>query len=185
MDLSVYLADVTGHLFSANSISNYLKSQRLVLQPKTILEYLDYLTNAFLLQRVKPADLKGKELLKVGEKYYFEDLGIRHAICPFRADDMGQVLENLVCHQLSVSGYSLNTGRSGNKEIDFVATKDGEKHYIQVALTMTEEKTRQREFGNLLDIQDNYPKTVITLDNIEGASYSGIRQTPIRKFLLE
>jgi predicted AAA+ superfamily ATPase len=183
-DLTTYLADTAGHLFSANGISKYLKSQRMDIQPKTILEYLNFLTNAFLVQRVKPVNMQGKSILRIGEKYYFEDLGIRHAIRPFRASDIGQVLENLVFQHLQIGGYSVAIGRNDDREIDFVAEKAGEKTYIQVATTVADVQTAEREFGNLLKIKDNYPKMVITLDNIEGASYQGILQIPVRKFLL-
>ena len=184
-DLATYLADTAGHLFSANGISKYLKSQRIDMLPKTILEYLNYLTNAFLVQRVKPVDLEGKNLLRIGEKYYFEDLGIRHAIRPFRASDIGQVLENMVFQHLQISGYSVAIGRNEDKEIDFVAEKAGERIYIQVATSIAEPQTAEREFGNLLKIKDNYPKIVVTLDNIAGTSYQGIEQIPIRRFLLK
>jgi len=184
-DLTVYLADTVGKLFSANKISNYLKSQRIDIQPKTIIEYLNYLSNAFLVQRIRPAYLQGKELLRVGEKYYFEDLGIRHAIRPFRANDIGQVLENIVCQHLLISGYSLSVGRNADREIDFVAEKNGERLYVQVAATLLEPQTREREFGNLMEIKDNYPKVVVTLDSQEGVSFQGIRQIPVRRFLLQ
>jgi predicted AAA+ superfamily ATPase len=151
---------------------------------ETFLEYLHFLTNAFLVQRVKPIDLQGKSLLRIGEKYYFEDLGIRHAIRPFRASGIGQVLENLVFQHLQIGGYSVSIGRNEDREIDFVAEKAGERVYIQVATTVAEPQTAEREFGNLLKIKDNYPKMLITLDNMEGASYQGIRQIPVRKFLL-
>jgi predicted AAA+ superfamily ATPase len=183
-DLAIYLADTAGHLFSANGISKYLKSQRVDIQPKTILEYLNFLTNAFLVQRVKPVDLQGRNILRIGEKYYFEDLGIRHAIRPFRTGDIGQVLENLVFRHLQTGGYSVAIGRNDDREIDFVAEKTGERVYIQVATTIIHAQTAEREFGNLLKIKDNYPKMVVTLDNIEGVSYQGIRQIPVRKFLL-
>jgi predicted AAA+ superfamily ATPase len=184
-DLTLYLAGTVGNLFSANRISDYLKSQRMEILPKTILEYLNYLSNAFLVQRIRPTDLQGKQLLRIGEKYYFEDLGIRHAIRPFHANDIGRVLENVVCHHLSLCGYSLSIGKNNDKEIDFIAEKNGERIYIQVATILLEEKTREREFGNLLAIKDNYPKMVVTLDNTEGVSFQGIVQVPIRKFLLE
>jgi predicted AAA+ superfamily ATPase len=184
-DLALYLADTIGHLFSANRISEYLKSQRIDLQPKIILEYLNYLASGFLVRRISPTEIHGKKLFRIGEKYYFEDLGIRHAIRPFRADDIGQVLENLVCHHLAACGYVIAIGRNGDKEIDFIAEKSGERLYIQVATTILEPKTKEREFGNLLEIKDNYPKMLITLDTIEGVSYQGIKQIPIRKFLLE
>lgn len=184
-DLTLCLADTIGSLFSANKISEYLKSQRVDLLPKTILEYLTYLDNAYFVKRLRPADIQGKRQFQIGEKYYFEDLGIRHAIRPFRPNDIAQVLENVVCHHLLVNGYSLSIGRDGDKEIDFVAERNGEKVYVQVAYSVMEAKTHDREFGNLLAIKDNYPKMVITMDEIEGVSYEGIKQVPIRKFLLE
>lgn len=184
-DLTVYLADTIGNLFSANKISEHLKSQRIDMLPKTILEYLTYLSNAYFVRRVRPMDIQGKKQFQIGEKYYFEDLGIRNAIRPFRATDIGQVLENVVCHHLLVSGYTLYIGRDGAKEVDFVAERGGEKLYVQVAYSVVDPKTHEREFGNLLAIQDNYPKIVVTMDELEGASYQGIAQVPIRKFLLD
>lgn len=184
-DLTIYLADTIGNLFSANKISEYLKSQRVDLPPKTILEYLTYLNNAYFVKRLRPADIQGKRQFQIGEKYYFEDLGIRHAIRPFRPNDIGQVLENIVCHHLLVNGYNLSVGRDGDREIDFVGEKDGEKIYVQVAYSVMDPKTHEREFGNLLAIKDNYPKMVITMDELEGSSYEGIKQIPIRKFLRE
>ena len=183
-DLILYLADTIGCLFSANKISEYLKSQRVDVQPKNILQYLNFLSNAFLIQQIRPADVHGKKIFRIGEKYYFEDLGIRHAIRPFQANDIGQVLENVVCQHLLINGYAVSIGRSGSKEIDFVAEKRGERTYIQVATSLIEPQTREREFGNLHEIKDNYPKMVVTLDNMEGASFLGIQQIPIRKFLL-
>lgn len=183
-DLTVYLADTIGNLFSANKISEYLKSQRVELPPKTILEYLNYLNNAYFVKRLRPFDIQGKRQFQIGEKYYFEDLGIRHAIRPFKANDIAQVLENIVCHHLLVHGYNLSIGRDGDKEIDFVGEKNGEKIYIQVAYSVMDPKTYEREFGNLLAIKDNYPKMVITMDEIEGNSNEGIKQIPIRNFLL-
>nr|WP_129735493.1 ATP-binding protein [Parabacteroides goldsteinii] len=184
-DLTIYLADTIGNLFSANKISEYLKSQRVDLPPKTILEYLTYLNNAYFVKRLRPSDIQGKRQFQIGEKYYFEDLGIRHAIRPFKPNDIGQVLENVVCHHLLVNGYDLSVGRDGEKEIDFVGEKDGEKIYVQVAYSVMDPKSHQREFGNLLAIKDNYPKMVITMDELEGSSYEGIKQIPVRKFLQE
>lgn len=183
-DLTVYLADTIGNLFSANKISEYLKSQRVDMLPKTILEYLTYLNSAYFVRRIRPMDIQGKKQFQIGEKYYFEDLGIRNAIRPFRATDIGQVLENVVCHHLLVCGYALYIGRDGDKEVDFVAERNGEKLYVQVAYSVIDPKTHEREFGNLLAIQDNYPKIVVTMDEVEGVSYQGIEQVPVRKFLL-
>lgn len=184
-DLTLYLADTIGNLFSANKISEYLKSQRVDLLPKTILEYLTYLDNAYFVKRIRPIDIQGKKQFQIGEKYYFEDLGIRHAIRPFRANDIGQVLENMICHHFLTYGYTLSIGRIGDKEIDFVAERNGERTYIQVACSVMEPKAHEREFGNLLEIKDNYPKIVVTMDEVQGVSYEGILLIPVRKLLLE
>lgn len=184
-DLTLYLADSIGHLFSANRISEYLKSQRIELPPKTILEYLSFLDNAFFVKRIKQIDIQGKKHFQVGEKYYFEDLGIRHSIRPFKANDISQVLENIVCHHLLVYGYQVSIGRDNTKEIDFVAERAGERIYLQVAYTVVDPKVREREFGNLLAIKDQYPKMVVTMDEIVGVSEQGIQQFPIRRFLQE
>lgn len=183
-DLTVYLADTIGNMFSSSRISEYLKSQKIDLTPKMILEYLGYLENAFFVRRVRPVDIQGKKQFRIGEKFYFEDLGIRHVIRPFRPDDIGQVLENVVYHHLMLRGYTVSIGRDGDREVDFVAERDGEKLYIQVAASVMEQKTWEREYGNLLEIRDNYPKIVVTLDPLEGASFQGIRQIPVRRFLL-
>ena len=113
-------------------------------------------------------DMLGKKQFQIGEKYYFEDLGIRNAIRSFRVTDIGQVLENVVCHHLLVCGYTLCIGRDRDKEVDFVAERNGEKLYVQVAYSVIDSKIHEREFGNLLAIPDNYPKIVVTMDELEG-----------------
>lgn len=113
-------------------------------------------------------DMLGKKQFQIGEKYYFEDLGIRNAIRSFRVTDIGQVLENVVCHHLLVCGYTLCIGRDRDKEVDFVAERNGEKLYAQVAYSVMDSKIHEREFGNLLAIPDNYPKIVVTMDELEG-----------------
>lgn len=184
-DLTVFLADNIGCLLSANRITDYLKSQQVTVSSKQMLEYLGYLTNAFMVDCIKRTDIKGKKIFEIGEKYYFEDLGIRHALVPFRRDDIGKVMENLVCHQLFVDGYNVHIGKLHDKEIDFVAEKNGERIYIQVAYQITSEKTQERELGNLLTIADNYPKIIITMDELETATTKGIIYTSLRKWLVD
>ena len=104
-------------------------------------------------------------------------------IRPFRPDDIGQVLENVVHHHLMVRGYTVHVGRDGDREVDFVAERDGEKLYIQVAASVMEQKTWEREYGNLLEIRDNYPKIVVTEDAFIGNSYEGIKHYSICDFL--
>lgn len=142
-----------------------------------------YLSNAFLVHRVKRYDLIGKRIFEIGEKYYFENLGIRNVIIGYRQTDRAKLLENLVYNHLLYRGYTVKVGNWGTQEIDFVGEKDNERIYVQVALRIDDETTAQREFGNLLKIQDNYPKFVVTADGFSGNSHEGIRIWPIRDFL--
>jgi len=184
-DLTTYMADNIGTAFSATRISMYLRSQRIDLSTKVILEYLQYLESAFILKRVKRADIKGKKIFEISEKYYFEDLGIRNSLVGYKPTDFGRILENIVYQHLIYKGYKVFIGKLDEKEIDFVAEQDGERVYIQVTTYMTEEKTREREFGNLLEIKDNYPKLVVSMEDTDGGSYKGIQQMNIRKFLTQ
>lgn len=184
-NLLQFLADNTGGLFSAKKISDYLKSQKINIQSKTILEYLDYIESVFFVDRVKRAEIGGKKIFEIGDKYYFEDLGMRHGLVPFNQKDINKVLENLVYHHLKLNRYEIYIGKSGVKEIDFIAEKPGKKIYIQVAYLIPDEKVHEREFGNLLEIQDNYTKYVITMDETASGNYKGIEHWNIRKFLME
>lgn len=180
-----FLAENIGNLFSAKNISDFLKSQHSTVSVNQIQSYTEYLSNAFLIHRVERYDLIGKRVFEIGEKYYFENLGIRNIVIGYRVTDRAKILENLVYNHLLCKGYEVRIGYYGDKEIDFIAEKNGEKRYIQVALKIDNEKTAEREFGNLLKIQDNYPKIVITEDTFEGNSYEGIQHCPIRSFLME
>lgn len=180
-----FLSENIGNLFSAKNISDYLKSQHSTVSVNQIQNYTEYLSNAFLLHRVERYDLIGKRIFEIGEKYYFENMGIRNIIIGYRITDKGKILENLVYNHLLYKGYEVKVGSYGDKEIDFIGEKNGEKLYIQVALKIDSEKTAEREFGNLLKIQDNYPKIVVTEDAFEGNSYEGIRHCSIRQFLVE
>ena len=183
--LVLFLADNTGSLFSSKRISDFLKSQHIKLAPNQIQTYIDYLSNAFLIQRVERYDLIGKRIFEIGEKYYFENLGIRHALWGYRPEDMGKILENAVFNQLLFKGWEIKTGKLNSEEIDFVCEKEGEKMYIQVALRLNDENTVKREFGNLLKIGDNYIKKVITMDVFSGNTYQGIEHSHIREFLMQ
>lgn len=179
-----FLADNTGSIFSAKSISDFLKSQSINISSNQIQIYASYLTNAFLVHKVERYDLIGKRIFAVGEKYYFENLGLRNSIAGYKPKDAGKILENLVFNHLLYMGFGIKTGAMGTNEVDFVCEKRAEKLYIQVALQLNEESTIQREFGNLLKIQDNYPKWVITNDKFYGNSYEGIKHIYIRDFLM-
>lgn len=182
--LVVFLADNTGSLFSAKKISDFLKSQRINVAANQVQTYIEYLTNSFIISKVKRYDIKGKQVFEIGEKYYFENLGIRHGIWGYRPNDRAKIIENIVYNHLVYKEYKVNVGVIHPFEIDFVCEKNGEKLYIQVALTLNDEKTFEREFGNLQKIKDNYPKMLITLDNFEGNTIEGVQHQSLINFLL-
>lgn len=178
-----YLADNTGSLVSAKRISDFLKSQNIKLSPNIVLDYLSFLSSAFFVFKVRRSDVAGKKIFEIGEKYYFEDLGLRHSLVGYKQLDINKILENLVFLHLKTSGYKITVGKLKDKEIDFVCTRGGEKLYVQVAYLIDSQKIIDREFGNLLKIEDNYPKLVVSMDEVVGDKYKGIEQVNIRKFL--
>jgi predicted AAA+ superfamily ATPase len=180
-----FLADNTGQLFSAKKISDYLKSQQINISVSQIINYLDYLANTFLIQKVKRMDIAGKKIFEIGEKFYFQDLGLRHTINGYKPNDIAKILENAVFKHLLYCGYDVKIGQINDLEIDFVCERGGEKLYVQVAYILQDEKTMVREFENLLKINDNYPKIVVSTDEFSGNTYEGIKHLPIRKFLTE
>lgn len=184
-NLVSFLADNTGNLLSALNIHNYLKSQRQNMPVQTILNYLSALENAFYVYKVKRADVSGLKIFEVGEKYYFEDLGLRNALrsYDFRSD-VNKLMENVVFLHLISNNYNVYIGKAGTKEIDFMAERDGERIYLQVTYMLTDKQTVEREFGNLMAIKDQYPKMVVTMDEINaGSGFKGIRQVHLRDFL--
>ena len=185
-NLIEFLADNTGNLFSANNISNYMKSQRTSVSTQAVLNYLKPLANAFFVHKVTRYDIAGLKIFEVGEKYYFEDIGIRNCIRGFdRMKDINKVMENAVYLHLIRSGFRVYVGQLGKSEIDFVAQKDGKTIYIQVAYLLADENTINREFGNLAKISDNYRKYVVTMDEYNsGSNYYGIEQLHLKDFLL-
>ena len=181
--LIVFLADNIGNIFSAKRISDFLKSQQTNTSPNQIQQYTEQLANSFLLHKVSRYDIKGRRIFEIGEKYYFENTGIRNILIGYRPDELGKVLENAVYNHLLYKGWEVKVGIFERYEIDFVCQRNGESMYIQVALRLDEQKTIEREFGNLLHINDNYPKYVITNDQFSGNSYQGIQHINIRDFL--
>lgn len=181
--LTLFLASNIGNLFSAKKISDFLKSQRTKSSVPQVQNYVEHLTNAFLIHKVKRYDIEGKRFFEVGEKYYFENLGIRNALIGYRPQDMGKLLENTIFNHLKIAGFDVKVGGLGTQEIDFIAERNAERLYIQAALSIHDEATVQREFGNLLKIQDNYPKYVVTLDDFQGNSYEGIICLNVREFI--
>ncbi|MCG7657913.1 ATP-binding protein [Wielerella bovis] len=183
--LTQFLASNIGNLFSAKKISDFLKSQRISASTTQVQNYAEYLENAFLIYKIKRYDIEGKRIFEIGEKYYFEDLGLRNALIGYRAQDRGKLLENAIFNHLQIAGYDVKIGGLNSQEIDFVAEKNGERIYVQATLTINEEKTLEREFGNLLKIQDNYPKYVVTMDEFDGNTFQGINCLSLRAFLLK
>lgn len=181
--LVFFLASNTGSIFSAKKISDFLKSQKINIASNQVQLYIQHLVNAFLIHQVKRYDIVGKRLFEIGEKYYFENLGIRNALWGYRLEDRAKILENVVYNHLLILGYSVEVGVLNELEIDFVAEKNGEKIYLQVALSLLEDKTIEREFGNLQKIKDNYPKMVVTLDVFSGNTMEGIIVLDVRSFL--
>lgn len=179
-----FLASNIGSLFSSKKISDFLKSQNIKLAPNQVNIYIQYLIDSFIIHKVERYDIVGKRIFEISEKYYFENLGIRNGIWGYKPDDKGKILENVIYNHLLVNGYKVFVGTLNPEEIDFVAEKNGEKMYIQAALTLTEEKTIEREFGNLLKIKDQYTKLVVTYDAFSGNSYEGIKALSLRRFLL-
>lgn len=182
--LVVFLAAHTGSIFSAKKISDFLKSQRINMAPNQVQTYIQHLVNAFLVHKVARYDLVGKRVFEIGEKYYFENLGIRHGIWGYRLEDRGKIMENVVYNHLLFKGHKVQVGIQGNKEVDFIAEKGGEKMYVQVALSILEPDTMNREFGNLMNIPDNYPKKVVTMQAFSGNTVEGIETQDLRSFLM-
>lgn len=177
-----YLADNIGSLVSAKKISDFLKSQKINISPNIVLDYLLFLKQAFFIFKVPRSDIQGKKIFEINDKYYFEDLGLRHSIIDYKQVDINKVLENLVFLHLQIAGYKVTVGQLGDKEVDFVCEKRGERLYTQVAYLITE-VNQEREFGNLLAIKDNYPKIVVSMDEVLGTKYKGVKQMNIRHFL--
>ncbi len=180
-----YLADNVGNLFSANNIHKFLKSQRVDISVNLIVNYLKALSNAYIINKVQRIDVKGLKKFEIGEKYYFEDLGLRNGKQSLEfATDINKLMENSVYQHLSLLNYQVFVGKLNNLEIDFVGIKDNQKIYIQVSYLLHDEKTKEREFGNLLKINNNYRKYVVTLDSFSSeTNYKGIEQIHLREFL--
>jgi len=178
-----YITANVGTTFSATAISKYLKSEGRTVAPETILNYIKACEDAFLFYRVRRQDLQGKKILTVNEKYYIADHGIREAVFGGNMKDINLIFENIVYVELLRRGYKVTVGKAGGKEIDFIAEKQNQKLYIQVAYLLASEETIQREFGAYDTIKDNYPKYVVSYDDFD-MSRDGMKHLNIREFLL-
>lgn len=179
-----YTFNNIGNTFSAKSISAYLKSEHRTLDTETVYSYLEKLEKAYLLHRASRYDLQGKEILKAQEKFYLADVSLRYSVLGYNSDSVASSLENIVYLELCRRGYSVYVGKFENAEIDFVATRQNEKIYVQVTQELSSENTIKREYERLLEIRDNYPKYVLTTDDFSGGNYEGIKTMHIADFLL-
>ena len=185
-NLVTFLADNTGKLISANSISKFMKSQGESVTSTVVLSYLKFLTEAFIIHKVNRYDIHGKRIFESNDKFYFEDHGMRNAIAGgTREGDVEKVIENVIYRHLVRLGYQVYVGQLQASEIDFVCTKpDGERVYVQASYIIADEQTRKREFGNLAEIRDNYPKYVISMTPLVVRNDdNGIVHLHLRKFL--
>ena len=183
-----FLADNIGKLISANSIAKYMKSQGESITSTLIINYISFLCQAYILHRVNRYDIHGKRIFENNDKLYFEDNGLRNAIAGgTREGDIEKVMENIIYQQLIRLGYQVYVGQLQAGEIDFVCMKsEGQRVYIQVSYIIAEQATREREFGNLRSIKDNYPKYVISLTPLLAKNDDdGITHIHLRKFLRE
>lgn len=185
-NLARFVADNTGKIFSANSIAKYLKGKENPVSTNTVAEYMDAWCESYMIDKVKRFDIKGKLVFEQQEKYYFEDIGIRNYLCKDKRNiDIEKLLENVVYLKLKNSGFDVFVGQINGKEIDFVARRGTETMYVQVSMSITDDATYQREFGNLKLIRDNYPKYIVTLDpNATLVNDNGIITCTMRDFLL-
>lgn len=181
--LVLFLADNTGSIVSAKKISEYLKSQNINISTQVVIDYIGYLESSFMIHRVRRTGIRGKRLFEIGEKYFFGDTGIRNVIAGYNLADVHKMLENIVFLHLRTAGYEVTVGSENGKEIDFIASRGGERIYVQIVYLLEKPETAQREFGNLLGISDNYPKYVVTMDELnETSSYQGIQRMHVKDF---
>lgn len=173
-----------GNTFSAKSISDYMKSENRKIDNETVYSYLEKLEKAYLLHRCSRYDLLGKEILKTQEKFYLADTALRYSVMGYHEDSVASSLENIVYLELCRRGYTVQIGKTPDGEIDFVASRQNDKIYVQVTQEVKSDKTEKREYERLLEIRDNYPKYVLLTNDFAGGNYKGIKTMHIADFLL-
>lgn len=179
-----YTFNNIGNTFSAKSISNYFKSEQRKIDNETVYSYLEKLQKAYILHKCSRYDLQGKNILKTQEKFYLADVSLRYSELGYTVDSVASSLENIVYLELKRRGYNVYIGKTKDKKIDFVATKQNEKIYVQVTQEIKSEKIQKSEYEQLLEIRDNYPKYVVMADDFAGGNYEGIKTMNIVDFLL-
>lgn len=184
-NIARYLASVIGSPVSMKSITNYLTSSGRKISQNTVSDYVDALKESFIFYSVERFDIVGKQLLKINNKLYMVDMGIRNHILPRKRYDLGFTIENIVFLELMRKGYKINIGKYGATEVDFVVQKEGVLTYYQVTADMTAKETFEREMKPLRSIPDNYEKVVLTLDHFSLGNYDGIKVVNVIDWLLE
>lgn len=179
-----FVFDNVGKTFSAKSISDYIKSEHRTIDNETVYNYLEKLESAYILHRCSRYDVQGKELLKTQEKFYLADSSFKYSVLGYNDQSVAAMLENVVYLELLRRGYEVCIGKTPNGEIDFIATRQNDKLYIQITKEIKSEKTEKREYDRLLEINDNYPKYLLTTDDFAGGNYQGIKTMHIADFLL-
>lgn len=183
-----FLADNTGKIISANNIAKYMRSQQQTVTSTTIIDYIKYLCEAYIIQKVRRFDIRGKKLFESNDKFYFEDHGVRNALVGGnREGDIEKIIENIIYQQLVRLGYEVTVGQLQVGEVDFVCTKQGRQRiYVQASYLISNEETRKREFGNLKSINDSYPKYVISMTPlVKSNDENGITHLGLRTFLMK
>lgn len=183
-DIVKFVFSNIGQIFSSHSISRYLKNQNRKVGTDTIQNYLLYLERTFMIYKVQRFDIKGKKILELYEKYYLGDIGLKNAVLGYKDEDIAGMLENLVFLKLKQENFKVFIGKFDDFEVDFISEKNGSKTYIQVSYLLETDKTREREFKVLERIKDNFPKYVLTMDNLPVSNNNGIIRMNIIDFLL-
>lgn len=178
-----YIIENIGKTFSANSIAKFLKNEGRSLSVETVYNYLEWLEKAFVIYRCRRYDLQGKSILKTQEKFYLADSSLKYCIMGFNPKSVASMLENLVYFELCRKGYDVYIGKNESREIDFVGVRRDERIYVQVCARLPE--SSEREIGNLLEIQDHYPKYVVTLNDLDTGNINGVKIMHLADFLLE
>ncbi len=179
----IYIMDNVGQIFSAKKIADYLRNQGRKVGIESVYSYIHALESAMILYPAKRYDVKGKKILDRMEKYFIADLGIRYSILGYRQDDIAQLLENVVFLELKRHGYQVYVGKEGDREIDFIAVRQGDKIYVQVTYLLASDKVIAREFTPLANVDDNYRKIVVSMDRMQIGNREGIEWMSVIDFI--
>ncbi len=177
--------DNCGNITTAKRISDYFKNQKITATIDKVINYLKYLETAFLITKAHRYDIKGLRQLEIYEKYYAGDIGLRHGLIGYKDNDVRGLIENIVYLELLQRGYHVQVGKFDDLEIDFIAEKQNEKMYIQIAYSLSAPETIEREFSVLEKINDNYPKYVLSMDEFQLFNRNGIQSMYLLDYLLK